>query len=78
MKKLSLRLDDLEIETFDPVTSAGERPGSVAAHQVSVLGPCLTYDPRDIHCAISRPYQPGGVCTPVCGETAGCILTEAC
>lgn len=68
MKKLTLKLDDLEIETFEPETSAAEQLGSVAAHvESALLRDCPTYDRRNVHCYLSIPYEPGGVCTPVCG-----------
>ncbi len=75
MKKLILNLDALKVETFDPEAPAGEQQGSVVAHQISSLE-CPTYNRQDFACYASLRNQPGAVCTPVCGRTAYCVLTE--
>ena len=66
MKKLTLNLEALEIETFEPEASVEEQPGSVVAHQLSgnpVM--CYTWNPQDYHCYFSAELG-GRDCTPVC------------
>ena len=41
MKKLSLRLDELAVETFEPVPNAAERSGTVEGNQ-DTPQPCCT------------------------------------
>lgn len=41
MKKLSLRLDELVVETFEPAAVEAERPGTVKGNQ-DTLRPCCT------------------------------------
>jgi hypothetical protein len=75
MKKLTLNLDALKVETFEPETSLRNPSGSVAAHQASALGgECATYNRQDFRCYASY-IQPYGACTPVCGPTARCEVT---
>jgi hypothetical protein len=73
MKKLSLDLESLEVETFDPEAPLRDRSGSVAAYEV-----LPTYDPRNVHCYFSFMVDPGEACTPVCHTGAECILTSDC
>lgn len=71
MKKLTLQLDALKVETFEPAASASEQKGSVAAYLASEFGDCPTYDRQNFLCYASY-VQPHGACTPVCGPTARC------
>lgn len=66
MKKLTLNIDALEIESFEAENSLGDRAGSVVAH-LNSWNPneCFTWDPRDYHCYFSAELG-GRDCTPVC------------
>lgn len=63
MKKLTLNLDALEVETFES-EAAAEAAGTVAAHELTPN--CLeTYDPHLAWCVFSDA-NPERNCTPVC------------
>lgn len=63
MKKLTLNLDELEVETFES-DAAARQSGAVAAHELTTN--CLeTYDPHNVYCVYSDA-NPYGNCTPVC------------
>jgi hypothetical protein len=71
MKKLSLKLDDLRVDTFQTSTEAGER-GTVMGEQASVRGntcaPSCPYTcgiiPQTNNCFFARDTQHD---CPVCG-----------
>jgi hypothetical protein len=80
MKKLTLQVEALEVESFEPAVSEDSRTGSVVAHQSSWNpSDCATYDPRDYRCYFSAELG-GHDCTPVChsGGAAGCETIDGC
>ncbi|HEX6749083.1 MAG TPA: hypothetical protein VF092_17420 [Longimicrobium sp.] len=64
MKKLSLKIDSLEVETFEPECRANDNRGTVEAYSGDPIN-CATYDPRDYRCYFSADLG-GRDCTPVC------------
>ena len=70
MKTLSLKLDDLQVETFETDGGEGPRGGTVKGHNFYTLVSC----PRDT-CAgttCGRQYTLEGTCDETCGEPATC------
>lgn len=63
MKKLTLILDELEVESFEAEATPAQT-GTVAAHELTPL--CQqTYDPHLAWCVFSDA-NPNSDCTPVC------------
>lgn len=85
MKKLVLRVEALEVETF-AASASEDQPGTVGAQEATAIRPvCIsgspfvcqpTSDPHDINCVFQSPDGGGyGDCTPVCA-TYNC--TDLC
>lgn len=80
MKKLTLKIEALEVESFEPAASEDARAGSVVAHQISGNPyDCATNDPRDYRCYFSADLG-GRDCTPACysGGAYPCETIDWC
>lgn len=78
MKKISLDLDALEVETFAAEQPVEDVAGTVQAFQQSGgLGPqCESYDPNNAWCRISFVWDPNVPCTPVCQTGEAVCYTD--
>lgn len=69
MKKLSLRLDELRVETFDTVGGGSSERGTVKGHYYTwVSCPHNTCDGT----TCGRQYTAEGTCEQTCGQPASC------
>lgn len=70
MRRLSLSLDALQVETFATGPEPSSWRGTIRAH-------CETYSPD---CPYLPPVEGGETCGPSCGATCGatCALTCGC
>jgi len=65
MKKLSLKLDDLRIESFQTIPGKASDPGSVAAYQVPTayaIGSCFDVTCRPALCRTDLETCAGASC----------------